>query len=104
VFAIKYAMIRTLLLQGYDVLVDDTHTTDESILRLLEIDVNATYFYVDTSINVCKDRAVDTKQEDLIPIIDRHWANIYNHGLTLDSRIKNLRLKVERRNENRNRV
>lgn len=77
VYAIKYAMIRTLLLQGYDVLVDDTHTSETSIRRLLEIDIDAQFCFVNTGIRTCIDRAKQTNQEDLKSVIWRQAINLH---------------------------
>jgi predicted kinase len=68
--AIKYTMIKTLLMK-HDVLNDATSTTKGSIYKLLEIDENAEFYRMDTSAETCKLRAKETNQEDLIPVIDR---------------------------------
>lgn len=70
VHAIKSTMIRALLLK-HDVLVDGTHTTEGSIIELLNIDPGATHCLVYTPPLICKERATRTKQEDLHPVIDR---------------------------------
>ena len=68
--AIKNTMIRTLL-QKHDVISDGTSTTKGSIIALLNIDIDADYYRMDTSVEVCCDRAVKTGQSDLIPVIER---------------------------------
>jgi len=68
---IKYITIRALLHRGYDILVDGTNTTLTSIKKLLYIDKTADFYIVDTPLKICIDRAVDTKQCDLVPIIHR---------------------------------
>jgi predicted kinase len=70
VHAIKIMMIKTLL-REHNVLVDGTHTTHNSIIELLRIDPNATYYLVDTPAATCKQRAEKTNQKDLFPVIDR---------------------------------
>lgn len=75
VFAHVQVAIRALI-QDYDVLVDDTHTTPESISRILEVDHNATYVYIDTPCQTCIDRAEECGQADLIPVIKRMDAQI----------------------------
>jgi len=74
--ALKYGMIRTLMEQGYEVMVDDTHTTETSIRRLLEINLNATFILIDTDIEECIQRAINTNQEDLVGVIRRHHSNL----------------------------
>lgn len=76
VYATKYIILRTLVNSGYHVLSDDTHTTKESIERLLEIDKSATPIFIDTPYEVCLERAVNTNQFDLILVIGRMFENI----------------------------
>lgn len=66
------------LLMDYDVLVDDTHTTRESVKRILEVEPNAIAIPVKTDPAVCKERAIKTGQKDLIPVIDRMSVNMFN--------------------------
>ena len=75
-YAIKSIMIRSLLRRGMDVIVDGTHTTRESVLRILEIDPKAFAVMFDTPVEVCKQRAIDTNQPDLVGVIERHARNL----------------------------
>lgn len=112
VCAIKHTMIRALLLQGYEVMVDGTHTSVSSIIRLLEIDINAQFHFVSTSINLCIEHAIESKQEDLISVIRRHDKNL--HVLTnssssikildLEEVIDSIRDDIIERNEHTTRV
>ena len=74
VYAVKYTMIRALLLT-HDVLVDDTHTTEGSIRKLLEIDPQAEFIFIDTNPFLCMERARKTEPR-LQPIIVRHHDNL----------------------------
>ena len=76
VFGMQHIFIRSLLQQGYDVLFDDTNSSRISIQRLLEIDANATPVFIYTPVEVCKQRAIESGQEDLIEVIDRIDKNI----------------------------
>lgn len=76
VFSVVQVMIRALLFD-YDVLVDDTNTSKESMLRLLECDHRAYWAYVDTDVNTCWTRAEQTGQADLIPVIRRQQYNLH---------------------------
>lgn len=77
VFATKHIMIRSLLDRGFDVVVDGTHSTEISIQRILEIDINAIHVIVDTPPEVCKQRAIDSGHSDLADgIIDRIYNNL----------------------------
>lgn len=71
VHTVKELMIKTLLIGGNDVLVDGTHTKLEYIKDLLYIDSTADFYIVDTPPEVCKERAKETNQEYLLPVIDR---------------------------------
>lgn len=73
----KELMIKTLL-QKHDVLVDGTHTTENNIRKLLQIDHNAQPIFINTHPEVCKKRAKQTNQEDLYPIIVRMQYNFQN--------------------------
>lgn len=93
IFALEHTMIKALLARGHDVLVDDTHTTWKSIDSLLQIDPFAVPVWHPgdmygkslhripskewvSHIQLCKERAVQTQQEDLIPVIDRMAGNL----------------------------
>lgn len=76
VFAIKHVMIRSMLDRGFDVMVDGTHSSDISIQRLFEIDINAIPIPYFTPPSICKERAINTKQLDLIEPIDRITNNL----------------------------
>jgi predicted kinase len=71
--AIKSTMIKTLLLGGFEVIVDGTHTTERSIKQILQIDKNAQFIVFDTHPQTCRERAKATNQEDLYPVIDRMY-------------------------------
>lgn len=76
VYAAYYAAIRAHLLRGCDVLVDETNTSEPSLRRLFHIDPGAHWVLVPTSEAVCRERAILTKQEYLVPVIARHRKNI----------------------------
>lgn len=85
VHATKLVMIRSLLLYGYDVMVDGTHTTKRSIIELLNIDPmehfgideNVYPHVVETHPDVCILRAKETGQDDLIPVIYKMVDNLH---------------------------
>jgi len=72
----KDVFLQQLLMDGHDVLVDGTHTTELSMERLFTIDKDAHYYIVNTPIEECQKRAVATNQPDLISIIERHHYNL----------------------------
>jgi predicted kinase len=77
VASVKDTMIRALL-NDHDVLVDETHTTERSMLNLLQIQPGASWYFIDTPSDVCKQRADDTNKSYLKPIIDRMYYNLLN--------------------------
>lgn len=81
VFATKHVMIRALLNRGFDVIVDGTHSTEISIQRILEIDINAKAIPIQTEYSTCIQRAIDTNQSDLVPSINRVYNNLVRLGL-----------------------
>ena len=78
VHTIKHIMIKTLLESGHDTLVDGTHSTKSSIVKLLEVDRDADYAVITTPAEVCKERAIATVQNDLLPVIDRMVKQLEN--------------------------
>lgn len=76
VFAHVQLAIRAMLMAGYDVLVDDTHTTEASLFKLFQESPNATYIHVDTPASVCIERAHKTRQGDLEPVIKKQEINL----------------------------
>jgi predicted kinase len=75
-YATAYAAVRAFLLDGYEVLYDDTNTSDESLKRLFALDENATPIVIDTPMDVCLKRAVELDQSYLIPVIARCCQNL----------------------------
>jgi hypothetical protein len=73
------------LLKTHNVLVDETNTNTSSIIKWLEEDIDAIPVFISTPPHVCKQRAIDTNQDDLIPIIERMHKNLYKtFGTTLE--------------------
>lgn len=78
VHAITKVVTRSLFNQEYCVIVDETNTTKGSIRQWLEIDPDAEFIYIDTPLEVCKDRALQSKHFDLVDkgVIDRMYRNL----------------------------
>ncbi len=83
VHSIKQTMVRTLLSEGYNVLIDETNTSWKSIETIREIDSFAKYIIVDTPIADCIERAEKTGQSDLIPVIRRMYPYFQSTIYTL---------------------
>lgn len=71
VFAMMDIAIRAHIHRGIDVIVDETATTEGTIKRYLRIDPEATPVWVNTPVDVCKQRAIETNRSYLIPPIER---------------------------------
>jgi len=95
VSAVKNTMIKTLL-QDHDTICDGTHTTIGSIKKLLTLDPDAQFVLIDTPVEVCKQRAIATGQEDLLPVIDRMAKQLdsIRDGLLDGSLLQKLRAEV----------
>ncbi len=94
-------MASSLLNRGCNVIYDETNTRKESIRKILEIDINAQYYFIPTTIEVCMQRAIDTEQLDLIPAIRRMNYNLQsllvdNGGLNKNIEIIRSELQTKR--------
>lgn len=77
VHGIYSTMVRTLLMNPrLHILLDDTHTTVSAIRAVLNIDADAEFIYIHCDSEIAKQRAVNTKQSDLVPVIDRMYENL----------------------------
>lgn len=81
VHAIKYISIKAALLNHQNVVYDGTNTTTDSIKKIEKIAQEygaENYFWLfDTSVALCVQRAMQTKQDDLIPVIAKMGNQIY---------------------------
>lgn len=66
VFACMDAACRALLARGFDVLVDETSTTEQTLLRYFLIDYNAEPILIDTPEAVCLERALASGKDYLV--------------------------------------
>lgn len=64
------------LLKRHNVLVDETNTNKMSIIQWLEEDIDAIPVFVNTHVDICKKRALETGQPDLVPVLDRMYTNL----------------------------
>lgn len=97
IFAFDTLMIQSLLERGHDVIADETATTERSIRRILEIDIDAQHVVIDTPKQVCIERAYKTNQPDLVPVISRcseQFERLKNLGF--DNAIEQVRNAVKR--------
>lgn len=78
VFAALDTAARALLLRGCDVVVDDTHTSEASVLRCMRISLGAKPKWFHTSQEECLRRADATGQSYLAPAIRRMSGQFQN--------------------------
>jgi hypothetical protein len=71
VFAAMDVATRALLLSGFDVIIDETSTTETTILRYLKIDPNAVPVFIDGTEEECIQRALATDKPYLVEPIKR---------------------------------
>ena len=79
-WAIHGVILKMLLKQGVDIIVDETNITKvirEKIIKLAKkYDYKITGIEFNTPKEICKERAIKTGQEDLLDVIDK-MAEIY---------------------------
>ncbi len=68
--------IKALLIQGLDVAVDETNTSEYHQNQLLHLSTNPNIVIFWTPKCVCQERAVDCNQYDLLPSIERMENNL----------------------------
>lgn len=67
VHATEDVMIRSLMRnENQHLLLDDTHTTISSIRKVLQVDPDARFIYINTPVDECERRALATGQNDLV--------------------------------------
>lgn len=97
VFAMMDVATRALLSRGFDVIVDETATTEETIRRYLMLDIDAIPVVIQTPLEVCLERAVKTNQEYLLGPIRRHHAQFVKLTEDFGATMSRLRQEVTER-------
>lgn len=88
VFSAMDIATRALVNRGFHCIIDETSTTEQTLMRYLRIDMDATPVWIDTPVEECKRRAVETGKPYLVGPIDRlhkqmthlkeNWDTIWN--------------------------
>ncbi len=98
VHSIQGIMIRTLLNRGFDIVVDGTNTTKNSIRRMLGFDKNAKHVYINTSAEECQKRAIENNQPDLCDVINKMGLSLqelckdpYGNKISLEFAIEDIK-------------
>ncbi len=76
VFAAMDLAARALLRRGFDVMMDETATSEGTILRYLRIDIDAVAIFIDVPAEECKARARAAGRDYLLGPIDRMAAQL----------------------------
>ncbi len=97
VFAAMDVAIRALLSRGYDVIVDETCTTESTLLRYLKIDGEAIPVFIDTPAEECVRRAIKNGREYLVGPIERMDEQLRTLRANWDETVAKLRGYVEMR-------
>lgn len=100
VWALKTYDAKSKLIRGMDVIIDGTNTTKESILRIFNIDSNATYVLIDTDPEECKRRALSTGHTNLIEggVIDRQVRQLAELKVEgIEKVVESIRERVKKR-------
>jgi predicted kinase len=66
VFAMMDVAARALLARGFDVIIDETCTTEDTLSRYLRLDLDFTPVFIDTPLDVCIQRALDVGRHLLV--------------------------------------
>jgi hypothetical protein len=99
VFSHMDVMTRTLLNRGFDVIIDETCTTEETLLRYLRIDIEASPVFIDVWGDVCVRRAIATGKSYLVGPIQRMSEQMLTLRANWDATFASLREKVKARKE-----
>ncbi len=71
-------MVKSLLLNPYNkICMDETNCSVRAVRGILtDYDENAEFIFINTPVNVCIQRAIDTNQKDLVDVIPRMWEGL----------------------------
>lgn len=79
VWWVRSIMLEAIMQQGFDVVVDQTNVTRDKRKPLLELARKYGYrsiaIVIKTDKETCRKRAIETRQEDLLPVIERMASN-----------------------------
>jgi hypothetical protein len=97
VFAMMDVATRALLNRGFDVIVDETCTTEQTLLRYLRLDPNAEPVFVDTPEEECVERALASNKPFLVGPIRRMAAQLQHLRTDWDATVKRLKSYLDSR-------
>jgi predicted kinase len=94
VFACMDAAARALIHEGYTVLIDETSSSINTIERYLRICIQAQPIWIDTPKEICITRAINLKQEYLIPAIERVSKQIEELKENFQEKINKIKQRI----------
>jgi predicted kinase len=97
VFAMMDVAARALLDRGFDVIVDETCTTEQTLLRYLRLDPNATPVFIDTPEEVCVERALASNKPFLVGPIRRMASQLSGLRDNWDQTVARLKAYLDHR-------
>jgi hypothetical protein len=97
VFAAMDAACHALLDRGFDVMVDDTATTEQTVERYLRIDPDAQSVFIDVDWKECISRAAQNNRQYLIATIHRQKDQLADLKADWPTTFARLKSKVEAR-------
>lgn len=97
VYAMMDVATRALLNLGYDVLIDETCTTEQTLLRYLRLDINAECIYLNVSEEECIKRAIETNKPYLIGPIKRMSKQLKELRANWDETVNRLKIYLKER-------
>lgn len=99
VYATMDITTRALLNEGYDVLIDETCTTEQTLLRYLRLDINAQPIFFDVTEEECIQRAKDTNKPYLIGPIQRMAKQLRILRANWDETVNRLKTYLKEREQ-----
>lgn len=97
VFAMMDVATRALLSRGFDVIVDETCTTEATLIRYLRIDPEATPIFIETSEEECIARAIKTGKPYLVGPIERMAKQLKELRANWDETVDHLKHYLSQR-------
>lgn len=89
--------ILALLNRGFDVLVDDTSSSEMTLLRYFRLHSDPVPIFMDTPPEVCKERALANNRPYLLPVIDRIAKQLDHVRNNWEEVVSGIKEKVEHR-------
>lgn len=97
VFSAMDVAIRGLLHTGFDVIIDETCTTEATIQRYLQIDRDVVFISMPGDADVCCARAIACGKARMVPVIRKFAEQLKNIRRGFQERVDRIREDLDRR-------